>query len=199
MEFIGNVVTACPLANESGLLPFILRSSLVTRDIKPELLESEAGDPEPLDRGRGCAGWTYTSTLDLADVLSLAKEGHYHRCLGLVDGYPLRIYLIREEGEQEQTSFDINAGVVMPTWKAQVWEGGPGRGASFEYKFRVGTRASVYNERLIVGDNSPFWGYQNVFGKPWEEVVCAGSAYFPGGQLKVEVHFRKISKDEGNK
>jgi hypothetical protein len=56
-EFIGNVVTACPRANESGLLPCILRSSLVTHETDRELLSEKRGAGSlPLDRGRGGSG-----------------------------------------------------------------------------------------------------------------------------------------------
>ena len=42
-----------------------------------------------MDRGRGGAGWMYSSTLKLSDLLPLTRGAYLHKYLGLVDGYPI--------------------------------------------------------------------------------------------------------------
>lgn len=170
LEFIGNVVTACPLANQAGLLPSILRSSLVTRETEPRLVAKNGGTGSvPLDRGRGGTGWTYTSTLKLTDLLPLAKSENLYMSFGLVDDYPLVIKSKREAGKQEETSFGFSFNIIMPVWKAKEWEGCLSRSASFEYRLRVEIVEKGWYEHLFDGKFGR--GYRNLFEKTWEETT----------------------------
>jgi len=91
-DFVANVITACPLAENSGLLSSILRLSLATRETDPNVVAEWRGiDPVPRDRGRGGLEWIYTSTLDLADLLSLAEDTSLDKYMGQPDGYPIFI------------------------------------------------------------------------------------------------------------
>lgn len=113
VDYVANVVTACPLATQSGLLSFILRFSLVARETDPELLAellvtpapnsnilpSEMGVPKnpiPSDQSRADPFWTYTSTFNLSDIILLEVETSLYKCVGLVDGYPVRIFVAKE-------------------------------------------------------------------------------------------------------
>lgn len=135
VDYVANVVTACPFAAESGLLRFILRSSLIARETDPDLLSN----PVRPNRSRGDPHWKYTSTLNLSDILSLDQRTHLYKCIGLVDGYPICITAFPGERE-EQKWLGIHASVVMPRWVSQrgEWEDGLKRCVAFEFQMRAG-------------------------------------------------------------
>ena len=161
LEFIGNVVTACPLANESSLLPSILRPSLVTRETDREKLSKKSGPGSvPPDRGRGGPGCTYTSTLYPADLFPLNKDAALYRCMDLVDDYFYRIQAGRQSDKDlpQATSFGIYVFVVMPVWQVKTWEGCLSRSASFEYRLRAGISEWGWSEHAF--DGKMGWGYR---------------------------------------
>ena len=96
LEYIGNVVTTCYFATESALLPFMLRSCLVTREADPEIwaLTRGAGLVQP-NRGRGDQEWTIRSTLFPADLLPLAQDASVTKSVALVGGYSIQLYINR--------------------------------------------------------------------------------------------------------
>jgi len=150
-----------------------------------------------LDRGRGSPGWTYTSTLKLADLLPLAKGGQLCRSLSLVNCYPIAIEVYHESGKQEETSFDVYVFVLMPIWKAKTWEGCLSRSAGFEYRLRAGScKLGWFESSGLLFDDELGWGY-NMFPKEsWEEIVHENSAYFPGGQMLLEVGTRALEEED---
>jgi hypothetical protein len=194
-EYLANVVTACPLAGLSALIPFILRSSLIMRDRDVGLRGGgKASSLGAVNRGRGGAGWLYSSMVELANLLPLTKFSYMHKCLGLVDGYPIRIMIGPRSGEGKEPLFGLYVHIVMPVWTGGAWEGGVSRRASLEYNLRVGMTDRPWVEHGF--DGSMAWGSSDYFGKPWEEIVRDESAYFPGGQTTVEVGMRLPSKGE---
>ena len=112
------VVTACPLAAESGLLPYMLSLSLANRKA-----EEQGANSVLLERGRGNLDYTFTSTLELADVLNLVPGTDLCKYVGLVDGYPMRLQLSRDKKE-EKTLLGIFVYVLMPIRKTKNLEGG---------------------------------------------------------------------------
>lgn len=130
LDYVANVITACPLANESGFLPSILRSSLLRRETDPA---GQRLGLVQLVRGRNNRMSKYTTTLALADLLALSKGEYKRKCLGLVDGYPVRIAIYREPKEELETStFGIYAFVIMPSNdNEEAWADGVNRHVSF--------------------------------------------------------------------
>lgn len=173
LEYIANVVTPCPLANESGLLSFILRSSLVTRDADPAVLAEECARLAPRNRGRGSLVWECESMFHVADLLTLDKGEYLYKCMGLVDGYPLRFAVAHDSivGEKHD-SLGMYVFVVMPPWAAHVWEGGVGRRTSLAYTLRVpNTEKEEYYLRLPYGERGR--GLSDIFERP-EKILLMG-------------------------
>lgn len=46
-------------------------------------------------------------------------------------------------------------------------------------------------KQKLFNDENGF-GHRDLFNKCWEEVIQEGSAYFPGGQLKVGLKMMKL-------
>ena len=133
-EYLANVVTACQLATLSTVLPFILRSSLLMRDMDAGVREgSKASSFGAVDRGRGGAGWIYSSTLVLSDLLPLTRGAYLHkyfwktwwRCprwlrsgrrlsSSLTEMYPIRIQAARTLGRPGSSFYGIYVNIVMP-------------------------------------------------------------------------------------
>jgi len=200
-EYLANVVTACPLATLSTLLPFILCSSLIMRDrdagVRGKGIASSLG---AMDRGRGGAGWTYSSTLKLSDLLPLTRGAYLHKYLGLVDGYPIRIQPGRTPAKTGvvNTFFGMYVTVVMPVWTTGTWEGGASRRASLEYNLGVGTtRSTLWLKHGFDGVNA--FGISNFLMKHWEEIIHKKSDLFSDGQITVEAKMRLPSEGEPEK
>ena len=194
LEYIANVVNLCPLVSLSGLLPSILQSSLATRDADPELLAEE--DIAPLDRGRGGLEWKGTGTFSLTDLLPLMTGKSLYKCIGLVDGYPLRISVAHYSGET-YGSAGIFVYMVMPTWTAETRDGRASRCTSFEYNLRVGPIARADFVRLREGEIGR--GYPDFFERSLDDVVHEESAYLVDGQLTIEVGMRARRKEDRGK
>ena len=69
------------------------------------------------------------------------------------------------------------------------------RSAGFEYRLRAGSCEWGWLEKLFV-DDDPSWGYPIFFKKSWEEIVHENSAYFPGGQMLLEVGMRALEEED---
>ena len=182
LEFVANVITACPLIEESGLLPSILRSSLATREADPNVVAEWRGiDPVPRDRGRGGLEWTYTSTLELTDLLSLAEERSLDQYMGLVDGYPMfiRISKVREQGG---TKLGLFVG-FMCFGDKETEEDKMSRCASFEFILRAEAKKRPSMTYYFESDET--WGFLNFFEKSWEGVVYEGSEHFSDGMMTL--------------
>ena len=192
LEYIANVVTPCPLVNQSGLLLFILRSSLVTRDADPEQLTKEGVHSAPRNRGHGNLVWDCESTFYVADHLTLDKEEYLYKCMGLVDGYPLRFTVAHESRDGKEPSLGMYVFVIMPPWTTHIWEGGVGRCTSLAYTLRVTNREREEYLRLRYGEKG--LGFSDVFGKSWDNMFHETSSYFPDGQLAVEVTMEVVEK-----
>ena len=177
-EYLAGVVSVCPLAAESGLLPYMLCLSLTNRKA-----EEPWGNPAVKDRGRGSRSYTLTSTFDLADILTLAPEESLCKYVGLIDGYPTA-FQIERHVEKERTDFAIFVYPLVPAWETETWEDGPRVSLDLEFTLRVG---KVQKACQHVFDKDLSWGRTNFFNKSWEQTVYEGSNHFPDGQIKIEV------------
>lgn len=193
LEYLANVVAACPLANESGLLPSTLRSDLLAREAMS--LKEKRGIAVPLlNRGRGDPVWTFKSTLSLADLQTLDIDKSLHKAVGLADGYPTIMQPGRELGASGKITFGFLVLLRMPVWEGKILENDVSRCAILGYNFRVGTGAKGWAIGLF--DGRLAFGTYDYFEKTWEEVVHENSAYFPGGQISIEVQTR-VPRKEG--
>jgi len=189
LEYIANVVTPCPLANKSEKLHLILRSSLDTRDADPA---EECAHLAPRNRGHGNLVWDCESTFHVADLLTLDKEEYMYKCMGLVDGYPLRFEVAHESRDGKEPSLGMYVFVVMPSWTTQIWEGGVGRRKSLAYTLRVPNGERKKYLRLRYGEVG--LGFSDVFGISWDNIFHEKSSYFPDGQLIVGVTIEVVEK-----
>lgn len=121
-DYLASVVSACPLATESGLLLFMLRLCLAN----PKALE-QGTNPVPLDRGRGSPWCKSMTTFELADAVTLDPGDSLCKYVGLVDGYPVQLQIRRSDEDTNPTSFGIFVFVLVPEWMTRRWEGGPRR------------------------------------------------------------------------
>ena len=99
-------------------------------------------------------------------------------------GYPALLRL-KHDGEEEKDTLGVHLFVAdLPEMK-EALKRGPDLGVGLRYKFYVGRRDTIELEDFFMFGYS--YGYEDVFGKPWAEVVREGSPHFPGGKLEVKV------------
>lgn len=131
-HYLAAVVTACPLAAKSDLLPYMLSLSLANR-------KSDGGGANLVaeDRGRGSSEYTFTSTLALVDVLTLKPGAGLYTFVGLVDGFPLRLQANHYQ-QGGKTSFGVFLYVLLPVWKTKEWEGGERQAVNVMFTLQTG-------------------------------------------------------------
>jgi hypothetical protein len=190
-DFLANCVSYCPLATTSSLLPFMMRSGLVLRNVDMKMALSGAQPPagEP-SRRRGKLEWVLESHLPSADLLLLDKGESLIRHLGLAGGYPVALYVKRE---REGDTLGVYVRVYMPVWEVEGAEDvidGVGRGMGFECCVRLSDRSFSFTH-YFKGDSAGF-GWMNFFLKPWGEVVHVESALFNSGKAEVELKIKPI-------
>jgi len=182
LEYVANVVTACSLAVDSGFLPSMLRSSLLWR--------VKGADLVPHNRGHDRPVWNYTTTLALTDLLSFSEyQDETTRVIGLIDGCPMRIAICRERTE----TFGIFVYAIMPYNEAEVpLDNGLSHGMCFRYQLQIGDVAGEWTRNVL--EDSTGFGDDDIFKKPWEEIVHENSTYFPDGQVTITVRTRLPKK-----
>lgn len=189
-DFLANCVSYCPLATTSGILPFMMRSGLVLRnvDIKTTLSGfDQHGEPS---RRRGKLEWVLKSHFPSAHLLLLDKGHCLFRDLGLAGGYRVGLLVMRE---READTLGVYVQVFMPDWEVEGVEDvidGVDRGMGFECCVRLNDR-SLSLKYYFKGDSVGF-GWNNFWSKPWTEVVHVESALFTSGKVEVEVTIKPI-------
>ena len=147
LEYIVNVVKACPLAIKSDLLPSILLLGLATRQPNSDFLKNEAGvEPLPLDRGRGGHGWNYTTKITLTDLLPLEEDQGVRKYLGPADGRPVSLILGRYKESCGQMNFGFYLSLMAHFGKGDVFEARISRAVNLQYKVRVGKVEVAWDE-----------------------------------------------------
>lgn len=191
-DFLANCVSYCPLVTTSGLLPFMMRSGLVLRnvDVKTALSGFDKhGEPT---RRRRKLEWVLESHLPSADLLQLDKGYSLFRHLGLAGGYPVALYVRHVRCAACE---GVYIQVYMPVWEAEGVEdviGGVDRGMGFECRIRLGDRS--FSLKYYFKSDSVGFGWGDFWGKTWGEVVHEGSALFASGKLEVAVTMKPILK-----
>lgn len=88
-DFLCAVVSACPYANVSGLLSYIMRSSHALR-ITPRTLAKKGGaDVGKGDRSHGNRKCHFKSTLEMSALLPLEQDDEAYKYLRLVVSFPV--------------------------------------------------------------------------------------------------------------
>ena len=191
-DFLCSVVSACPIANASGVLPYIMCCRHVLRTV-PRTLQRGANVGNK-DRSMNNLECILTSEFKLADFFRVVtvKEEPYKVCInkyvGLAVGFPVAMCVARAP-----TLVPIlYVHVGMPPWHVFDVEGGMKRCAGFEVTLKLGGQVRA-TEFLFDGVQPWAW---KVFRKPWETVVCPSSPYFGNGVLTIRLTMTPVKKEE---
>ena len=188
-DYLANVVTCCPLAIASGLIPSFLRSALFCRDANKRVAEVCEVDLGAGMRVKACEEWKFSTTFLLVDLMKVEKGGQLWKVVGLAGGYPVRVCL-----QQEKENFAAFVRPLMPCLAVEPEEC-LGRHVGFSYKMQVGSIERSL-ERLFSADQG--WGWPNLFvGRSWDKVVCENSEDFNDKkELEVVLTRKKLEKED---
>jgi len=113
-------------------------------------------------------------------------DNEVRKCFGLVDGRPVKLPIhrsnLRVTGQttigsylslEENVKWDCFG--TMKNLKGRI-----SRCMNLQFRLRVGKVGKAWTEHR---GGVPFDGYDDFWGKAWEEVVYEGSPYFPGGRM----------------
>lgn len=185
-DFLGTVVSWCPLAIESEQLSYIMHQSLIYRSTDHVLAKSLKIDMGPANRGSEDNALAHIKTdVRLVDMSPLQhKTSMGGKVIGLVCGYPIAVTVQR--GMKD--TFGIFLCVLM---RNPIMPVGLVRRVGVYYRIQAG------------GENKPFLsgffepnclgrGYLDYFSKSWSESVHNTSLYFPDGAMSVEITMKPI-------
>lgn len=129
----------------------------------------------------GKCSWDFTTSIDLPNLLPLEEDKGVRKYLGLAEGRPVKLSFGRYKSQASgETMFGSSLSPMAHFGKVDVLEVRISRGMNLQYKLQVGDMKRAWTEHR--GASVCFVGSRNLFGKLWEEVLYAGSPYFPGGR-----------------
>lgn len=190
LDYLASVLACCPLASASGMALSFFQSALIYRNVGQSLAEKSEGDLGAINRGNAKADWMFEGKITLEDAIKLEKGNQFFKFLGLAGGLPMAVNMEHEEEEKE--TVEIFCRFMMPSSTKESFTGCLRRSVGFEVSMEVGTIARSLS--LLFDEFG--WGWHNNFEKPWNEVVCPNSPYFPDGALHVKFRVKKIGKEE---
>jgi hypothetical protein len=191
-HYIANVLTCCRMLGtaSTGLLAAAVHAALGHRELDGPTLQQggiakKLGARLPGAR-KASPVWSIRTTIALTDCLRLVGAGDFVQgTVGLVAGYPLRMYVSRGEADAVSLGFAI----LLPSWEeARLnYLDMPWRGLTFAMSVKAGAFAWEYR-----GCACPLW---LAFPKTYTELVGDGSPYFNGGKMVVTATFRVLKKE----
>jgi hypothetical protein len=127
------------------------------------------------------APYQFEAHIDLADCKALEDLKSSYVMLGVAAGYRVCLH-VRKHKEPATLGMYVGVKAISPVAGAAV----PGPIARLRIEAGRSLRHYICAMNLTTGK-----GYHDFFAKPWEEVVCEGSPYFPEGRMsvKVTIHF----------
>ena len=188
--YLINVVSCCRLMADSNMLPKVMSQALLYHDIPQSVRDEheEVGIP-PLSVNRGEGKHrelNITLNVNLSDCIELGTEEEFYIPCGLVLGYPLILIIQRVPslvGEKDTW------GMYWSMRKPSRYTGDGvrfERGVCVHVKWKCEGSDEQFSIFTKIADLGQGWGVDDVFGKPWEEVVYDGSPYFSEGKMAVE-------------
>ena len=188
-DFLCAVISVCPYANASGLIPYIRRCSQALRVPPPARTKAKGLKWCFNDRSKGHPEYTFRGNYKLAELSLLGKlptnATGLHLYLGLAAGFPVAVYV----KHKAEGTMGVYVHVEMPPWQGFDTENSVGWCVGFVYSIKVGElgfTSTYFFERTYS------WGYPNFFKKKWEEVVYPSSPYFPDGELTLDVTMKPV-------
>jgi hypothetical protein len=189
-EYLGCIVTSCPLAIDSGLALSLLQSALVNRNVGKNLAEIEKVDLGPKNRDSTSKKWVLNAKLMLEDLMKIKRSTDkiVWKMVGLAGGVPVMLKVVPDVLKEKTVGVYIR--ILMPPSPpgSERLRGGLKRRMGFHITIKLGSKKKP-QPHFFEDDGG--YGIHDFFGKPWREVVCAGSSYFPGGKLAVELTVTK--------
>lgn len=127
------------------------------------------------------------------DLLALstypAEPNQAYKFIGLALGFPVAVYVLREA----EGTVGLCVDAEVPDGEECDVDGEDKRYACFKFSIKTGGK-TLESGHFFQGDM--YWGWDDLFEKPWPEVVCLKSPYFPNGVLEVELVMEPITKEE---
>lgn len=190
-DYLINVISYCPLMLESNKLSKVMAQAFLHRRI-PEAVREAYKDIPVLSLNRGQdkkrREWKLVVNASLDACIDMGKEGEKLIPCGIVMGYPVVFCIQRCPGLKVRDTCGMYWQVAMPSDSStddddqqQQTRRGVGLRISWKPKGVEDLERSLEN---LLGQE--WWGFKDVFDKPWEEVVYAGSPYFPRGKMTIE-------------
>lgn len=187
LDYLSNVIAFCPYMQKSGMLLTKMAEALMHRRISPAIRAKHAEQLPTIimDRAEGkMRQWKVKVELDLSDFLTLQSGERFHKVCGLVSGYPLYLAIIRKEVDGDvKDNISCFWFLKMPSSSDEAAEGAFRRvPLTISWKMTGGVGFFVNH----FFNDSKGWGHEDIYGKPWEEVINEGSPYFPQGKSTIE-------------
>jgi hypothetical protein len=183
-DFLANVVCRCPFINSSGLLPLVLQSALVHREVSPTLLEAQGVARGGRNRGvpPSEARWELKASFTLEELTALPPEQmHVDKGCGVVAGYSAALG-VRYESATNSVGAYLH--LCLPK-SPQSLEGGAAAGVGLKVGMELAPDVTIDLVHFFK-NSSRKCGSPDAFNKSWGEVVREDSLHFPGGKLEIK-------------
>lgn len=124
-----------------------------------------------------------STAVSLSDCLTIPREDFISAAVGLVAGYPVRLYIEHSRRHTLTVAFYL----IMPACPAPLFWRTWRQRVTMDVAIRVSGRGTWKTRTVQFGDQMDI---ANLFEWPWEKVVREGSPQFPDGTMKIEAKFR---------
>jgi len=188
-DFLCSVVSACPYANASGLLPYIMRCSHVLRTASRTFAEERGADVGGKNRSRGSLICIFNGKIEKTVLLSDDEQVDAYNYIGLAVGFPVAIHLVQEAKGTVGLYAHVGIPLSMPPGQGYDVKGGINCSAGFDYLLTVAPK-SWFAERFF--DGVHVCGWEDFSDRKWGEVIFPDSPYFFNGELAVQLTMTPI-------
>ena len=180
-DFLANIVLGSGHVHRSGglMLP-VLHLALVQREASPPALREERAIQGSMNRGvvPSLASWELKATFTLEEVAALQQGARIMKWCGFVAGYLADLYAERKKETDTlalHSFISIPKPFNVPKYTSEL-EGALSEGVCLHQAWTLPPNIKKTTSRIY---GNIAWGWADVFGKPWAEVVREGSSHFP--------------------
>lgn len=185
-DFLANVFLPCPMMEGSGLLSVVMRSAIVQREASAAALKESAQGRPNRCISPSEAAWEVKATFTLKELAAVKPENRLSKWCGLVAGYPAELSIER----RIRGTLGIFLRVRIPKPEARL-AGSAEEGVCLRTDWTLSPTINKSFSNLFKTQGR---GWNDVFAKPWAEVVREGSPHFPGGKLEIKVSLKLALK-----
>ncbi len=191
-HFLANVVSQCRLMKASGLLPLVVHAALIHREASPALLERAEAASGLDNRGRSPSEttWEVKASFTLEEVAALEQDSKIFKSCGLIAGYEAWLSVERTQNSGLD-ALDADFSIVVPKINGAMALGRAGVG--LKWRLALSPNTQLPQDAFFFDGRGR--GFDNVFMKPWAEVVREGSPHFPGGKLEFTAAAKLVVKE----